>query len=866
MNRWIYNMRFLLFGMLMFLGACSDEMIPPGPVNGGEDKEIPLMINLKDLSLPEVSTYGTDYPGETSVAGSAWENKVNDITVYIFDQSFDCEKIITANSSPTDTVMVKTGIKNIVAVVNAAGKINLPTSEATTYYSALLKMITNASTTVPTSPFLMTGKLLNVSLPNEVPITSPYRVTINVERATAKVKLKVMKSGLAAGHNITLTKVIMYQGADRVALLETPSTNPTIYNLSDTANVFQHTITNVFSGTVPNMGSGYCAVIDSFYTYESLCGSDKNKGVKIVLESYVNSPGNTRKAEFYLGEYSATPGDTLYDVKRNFWYDVTVNIAKPGMDSIYVTVVSSPWNVADTTSFTQGQGGEFTTASPFKLVKNYTTDDITLNSKIAAIDTHTKGASWIDMKVTDKTAWELQLKDPSASRNKGVIGSIDNGQTWSPLPISYQGGDTIQRVYIYRPYVENEEPNLGPALYVTLDGQYKQDFVIQPRDTMPIPTNCFILRPQLTSAPINETRAYIPLAGVYRYWEDQLLANGVAIPDGPVSAVLLWDDSKSGDVVRNISVKNANKRDSAYIYAEAGVPGNAVIAMTVGSPAVVYWSFHVWVTEYNPYEAAGQKLYRLTKNVFMDRDLGALNNTYDIEGKARGLFYQFGRKDPFPGNNSSWTDASFTWYNSSGGLISLSSNTTSAPVPMSPIVNVRPLKAIPASINNPMTFYLRSGATNWPLSTENEFLWSTKGGNKTAFDPCPEGWRIPEQDSYSSTGSPWYYASFDVLALYANGRYNTTLGYYPYSGYIGTSTSAITNPVTAAYYWTSWAGTSYQGTGLSISTGSTDVLPLIDKAYGASVRCVVDLNYLLNVDGGGLFGSGGGTLEVELLP
>jgi uncharacterized protein (TIGR02145 family) len=860
-------MRYIFLGMLAFSGACSDEVIPPVPgSNGGKEKEIPLIISLKDLSLP-ASTYGTNYPGETPADGSAWENQINDITVYIFDQSFHCEKIVQATTSPTNAVMIKTGNKNIVAVVNAAGKMTLPTSEATTNYPSLLKMLTDASATVPTSPFLMTGKLLNVALPDELPSVSPYNLTIDVERATAKVKMKVMKSGLASSHSITLTRIIMVQGADRVALLETPSPNPTTYLLSDTAKVFQHTTTNVFSGDVPNTGNGYCAMADSFYTYESMCGSDKSKAVKIILESYVNSPANTRKAEFYLGEYSATPGDTVYDVKRNYWYDVTVNFLKPGMDSIYVTVNVSRWNVADTIKVVEGDGGEFTTAVPFKLVKNYTSGDIALNSEIAAIDNHTKGASWIDMKITDGTVWSLQLKDPSASRNQGVIGSIDNGQSWSSFPISNTGGDTIQRVYIYRPYVENNEPKLGPALYVTLNGQYKQDFVIQPRDTTPIPTNCYILRPQLT-APVNETRAYIPLAGVYKYWEDYILENGDSIPFGDVSAELLWDDSQTGNVVKNISVTNKSKRDSAYIYAEAGISGNAVIAMKVGGN--IYWSFHIWVTEYNPYESAGQKLYKSPsppsppiKNVFMDRDLGAMNNTYDADGKVRGLFYQFGRKDPFPGGSVSW-GSTFAWYNASGTLISLSS--ASVPPALSPVTDLRPLNAIPASINSPMTFYTRSGATDWSLSVENEFLWSTQGGNKTAFDPCPEGWRVPKQLSYGELSSPWNGVGF--ATGYTNGRYNATVGYYPYSGYIGTSTSAITSATTISYYWTSLPGASsqYQGTGLFLSTGSTNMTSLIDKAYGASVRCVVDLNYLLSKERGGLFGSGAGALEEELLP
>ena len=845
MKRWIYNIGYLLLAMsVFFLSACSDEVIPPDPsgddvIPGSGDKEIPLMISLEDLFLSGPTTYSTDYSGETSVGGSAWENAINDITVYIFNQSFECEKIVTASSSPTNPVMVKTGNKNFVVVVNAAGKLTLPATEAATDYTSLLKMITDASASLPTSPFLMTGKLFNVPLPDELPSASPYNITIDVERACAKVTLQVTKSGLSASHNITLQKITLHKGADRVALFETPSSNPTIYSLFQSETVF-----NPVSGTVPNKGSGYCFLDTAFYTYESLCGADTTKAVWIEIESAVNSPTNVRKAKFYLAEHIPAPGDTVYNVKRNYWYNVTVDIVKPGMDSIYVTVNACPWNVTDTMTVSPGEGGVFTTAVPFKLVKNYTAAELTgTNESFAAIDQHTKGASWIDLMVTDKTEWELILKD-ATPRNTGVIGSVDGGTTWTSFPLSGKGGDTIQRVYVYRPYRENNEPDLGPSFYVTLGGQYKQDFIIQPRDTTPIPTNCYIMRPKLSGTPVNETRAYIPLAGVYKYWEDYIYENGIAIPDGPVTAELIWKDTHPGDVVNTSTLKviNANKRDSAYIYAEAGsTEGNAIVAMKING--VIYWSFHLWVTEYNPYEAAGQKLYETTNNVFMDRNLGALTNTYDAAGKVRGLYYQFGRKDPIAAGQNWGT--SVIRYNASGALIPYS------PVSMpTPATILRPLQAIPASINNPTNFYNR-GSNDWAFSVENKYLWNSEKGNKTALDPCPEGWRVPIQTQVSSTGSPWRgltVAEFTTSGQ-TNGRYSPALGYYPFSGALSTS---MTNVGVSGNFWSSWPGTSNISTGLSITAASIVDAPAIDQSQGLPIRCVVDINYLKNT-GGGLF-------------
>lgn len=863
MKRWIYNTGVLL-SMLAF-AACTDEVITPepGPIAGTGEKEIPLMISMEDLSLSDASTYGTDYAGETLVGGTAWENAINDITVYIFNNSFECEKIIQATSSPTDPVMVKTGTKHFIAVVNAEGKINLPTTEAATEYLALQKMITNASLSLPTSPFLMTGKAMSVPLPDELPNANPYKISIDVERACAKVTLRVTKSGLSAAHNITLRKVTLYNGANRVALFTAPDPNPTTYSLTKTETIF-----NPVSGVVPNNGSGnYCMLDTALYTYESLCGTDSTKGVWIELESAVNSPSNIRTAKFYLGNYSSNGIDTTYDVKRNFWYNVTVDIVKPGMDSIDVTVIPSQWKVADEIPVTPGEGGQGVTSAPFKLVKYYTAEELSRDTSFAAIDSHSKGASWIDITVSYGTPWALKLKDGSP-RNQGVIASI-GGTNWVALNYDSPeraftgiGTDQPQRVYIYRPYVENNEPDLGPTLYLEVNGTRIQDFIIQPREPAPVPTNSFILRPQLSGTPLNETRAYIPLADVYRYWEDYIYANGVSIPTGTILAEVLWKDN-TGTVVKNMNVINAGQRESAYIYLEAGaVQGNSVVTMKVQNVDTIFWTFHIWVTEYNPYEAAGQKLYTNTRNVFMDRDLGAMSNVYDADGNARGLRYQFGRMAPFP-RSVGWADFPLKMYNAIGGT--MTTNTSNA---TDTATSLRPLFAIRNSINTPTTLYDMKMDNKWYISIENPYLWNSKAGNKTAFDPCPEGWRVPVQDNYGVSYSPWNGVTTTNLAegLQSNGRYHSSLGYYPYNGYFRISSM---HTGTEANYWSSWSDPEHlmMGTGLEITSSPlVNAAPTIIKSTGASIRCVVDKNYLINTEDGGLFGSQADRLKQEVVP
>ncbi|MDR2917714.1 MAG: hypothetical protein LBV74_23225 [Tannerella sp.] len=877
---------YILFSMItiLLINGCADSaIVDPDPNNPTEEAMVPIALNLKGLFDEEgATTYSLTDAGDQ--AGTGMENTITDVTVFVFNSLNVCEKIMQG-SSPYDSIgpeLVKSGFKTFIAVVNGSGKLPVvygPGDESLVSYSALRRQLTNASASLPTSPFLMTGEQ-TATLTADLPISNPNIVDIEVKRAVAKVKIFFTKSGNAASHEIKMKSVTLRKGADKVYLLDKSPVDAVNYNVSSPTITTFDTPFDPGTRKVPLQSSGdYCMVADTFYTYESLCGQDTSKAVYFELEAEVNSASNVRTAQVYLAKDIKSPGDTVYDVYRNYWYNVYINIADPGMDSVYVTVISSPWNIADTMKVVEGQGAEVKTATPFKLVKSYTAAELGSlsgpNIKFAAIEKHTKGASWLDLKVTSGTRWKIHLKDGSA-RNDGVIASVDGGNNWTNIttssPLTGIGNDLDQRIYIYRPYVENDEPKQGPALYLTLGDadNYKQDLIIQPRDTTPIPTNCYILRPQLTGAPVNETRVYIPLAGVYRYWEDYIMDNGDSIPDGPVTAELLWEDSPTGGIVKNISVKNPGKRDSAYIYAEAGtVQGNAVISMTVNG--IQYWTFHLWVTEYNPYEAAGQKLYPglsgATNNVFMDRNLGALNNKYDDEGSSRGLYYQFGRNNPYPRGTNWLGGSSYMWYKSgaSPGSITSSSATYSTG-------DLRPKEAIKASLSNSFqTFYVYpTTGSDWAFYEDNQYLWNTEGGSKTAFDPCPEGWRIPKQEGIGNAYSPWkdINASGNFLTMvtgYTNGRYHIQAGYYPYAGYIKGNPISIENPGIEGYYWTTYANNAQTGVVLRIN--NTDVYTATNAYldWGLSVRCVVDLNYLITT-GGGLFGSGAGDLEAELLP
>lgn len=137
------------------------------------------------------------------------------------------------------------------------------------------------------------------------------------------------------------------------------------------------------------------------------------------------------------------------------------------------------------------------------------------------------------------------------------------------------------------------------------------------------------------------------------------LAANAAI--SPTSAELVWETNGHGQIIQGVILKDG------YVYFKTGpkAEGNAVIAVKDGSGNVL-WSWHIWKTHFslaeipmqtyktNPRIMDVSSYYNglVSRNlIMMDRNVGAeaeiLYNS-DTEEKALGLFYQFGRKDPFP--------------------------------------------------------------------------------------------------------------------------------------------------------------------------------------------------------------------------
>ncbi|WP_315274773.1 hypothetical protein [Prevotella histicola] len=359
-------------------------------------------------------------------------------------------------------------------------------------------------------------------------------------------------------------------------------------------------------------------------------------------------------------------------------------------------------------------------------------------------------------------------------------------------------------------------------------------------------------------------------------WIEKTNSGANASVDG---AEVVWADA--ADLVRSSSLSIKHVGNEAFLDFEVKESdiqsGNAVVAVKKGSTIV--WSWHLWfapkdaldkipVTNHQGVvynftkETLGWKptlwsgsTYTSARTVKVKVEQTVANNgtkaytviniTQNPGDKKKGAttFYQFGRKDAFPGVASSVLAASSHFTENAGDNMSIMNG-----------------------ILNPDKFYTWGG--NWDSNYGYYNLWSadntvTGGYNqgndnpvvKTVYDPCPAGFKMPASNAftgftttglYSSTQSmlnvdgtsdEWTYqnnfghnfwtSSSKTATIYfpASGCRNNYIGQLYYVGYGGC-------------YWSAVPSNSDIGCGLDFRSGY--VRPLYDNArtYGFSARPV----------------------------
>ena len=185
------------------------------------------------------------------------------------------------------------------------------------------------------------------------------------------------------------------------------------------------------------------------------------------------------------------------------------------------------------------------------------------------------------------------------------------------------------------------------------------------------------------------------------------------------SVEVLWEtrsdaDVKVGDIVNHTGYDNGNIYFNVKGKTSTTVPeGNALIAAKDASGNIL-WSWHIWVTSVMPTDHQ----YKNGAGTMMVCDLGAAYVESDRYRWSSGLYYQYGRKDPF------WGDRSCTL----NGWNKVRRNATTG------------TESYAAA--HPTTFIYNS--THWLHNGDVRLWWRTK----SISDPCPPGYVVPDGGQY----------------------------------------------------------------------------------------------------------------------
>ena len=299
----------------------------------------------------------------------------------------------------------------------------------------------------------------------------------------------------------------------------------------------------------------------------------------------------------------------------------------------------------------------------------------------------------------------------------------------------------------------------------------------------------------------------IPVSKAFSVY-NQLLSDREMLPSDKLVAKVLWTTNPNLIGKVNIRPDGQDARNSVIeVSSTANVEGNAVISLHNGDvDGPIYWSWHIWVSKENPTQktlkyttenkipttfnivnTGATRLPTITTE-FMDRNLGALSSDINSD-KANGLHYQWGRKDPIPSFSNGTVvhipvqQASSKEVNyvkiSSGDYANRFSDSYEVYGSKNSVSNLKIKENLKYSVQHPMNFmYQRNkgavynGGNHYENNLNEVRDWITDARSQAAerwghadvkspFDPCPEGWRVPDVTftnlySGSKGNSPWY--------------------------------------------------------------------------------------------------------------
>lgn len=282
-------------------------------------------------------------------------------------------------------------------------------------------------------------------------------------------------------------------------------------------------------------------------------------------------------------------------------------------------------------------------------------------------------------------------------------------------------------------------------------------------------------------------------------------------PLEPVDVTVYLNEN---DVISDVTLDKTTGRISFHA---SGAKGNACIQVKNARRQGI-WSWHIWCTDV-PKERTHTNPDNL-QFTLLDRNLGATSADPADGAATHGLYYQWGRKDPYR-----LTDA----------VNNMKTNTS---------------HAFAFAIRYPDRFYSMEGNSdgNW-YGDANVYLWGSpdygknhlvKDLTKTIYDPCPLGYIVPPANAFLIFDDA-NRTQFTEDGLIVRGDFGQT-EFYPYAGrvYGGKSTAG-----SEVAFWHNNAGRynmfEYTGANQTLvdkATGTVSFYQGDQRSRGVPVRCV----------------------------
>ena len=310
----------------------------------------------------------------------------------------------------------------------------------------------------------------------------------------------------------------------------------------------------------------------------------------------------------------------------------------------------------------------------------------------------------------------------------------------------------------------------------------------------------------------------VPHSGTFSF--PTVKGNSYELVGEVAGAEVLWesfgtDETPSkGDLIRGVKYEGGNiyfKTNDAYRE------GNAVIAAKDEFDTIL-WSWHIWMTD-----ELEEHIYNNGAGIMMDRNLGATSAMPGDVG-ALGLLYQWGRKDPFLNSSSITSD-------------DVARSTIEWP---SPVHTDQTYGTMEYATSHPTTFITNSGGSYFDWCGSDDYIDDSRWqSEKTIYDPCPAGWRVPD----GGDNGIWNNAGFRMTDYdYVNHGISFDIeshssAWYPTSGYLYHGEGRLACVSYSGQFWSVTPSDGFVHNFMITSDVQVILSNRAPKSDGQSVRC-----------------------------